>query len=291
MVNIDYFKVFSDWLSISHGASTTPLTEVLAYLDSLGLVTEIPKGRDLTLYDVSDHGTLFVTQKDHYCNMSFSGGLLSGLRRQPEYRDFVLALGSSPYNITRLDAALDVPIPTPRVIQNIEAGYPSGYADLVGHSRKLQYILSNVSGVRTGTVYFQDKRYQGNVKLRIYDKQNEVSEKLGSNIPPTTRYELSIGRGASLSDFQDPTSMFWHYMPEKLLKRPPELLTKKWSPVERVSYDAPTESLKTDYETLRYLIQHSVSLRHLVDKCLTVNGGDRLLLREVETALGLKESR
>jgi len=286
MISINYLKPFCDWLSISFAASRSPLTDILATLNALSVVNERPKGRGKTLYDVPDVGTLFVTHDDRYHNFSFSGGLLSALRRLPEFRDVILALASSPHNITRFDATMDIPVPTPIVVKNFRKSFPDGSVEICGHKRHMQFVSDFVGDSSTGTVYFQNKSYQGNVKLRVYDKQREVLDKLGIDISPTTRYELSIGRGASLRDFQDPTSIFWHYMPETVLKRPPDVLCKPWSPAERVDYDEKIEPLTTDYETLRYLIENSVSLRHLVDRCLSVRGGDALLLREVKKALG-----
>lgn len=288
MVLIKHFEVFADWLSISYAASQSPISEILSFLGQLTTVDELPKGKDKTLYQVSDAGTMFVTHKDSYHNFSFSGGLLAALRRLPDYRDFILALASRPHNITRLDAAFDVPVDMPLVLKNIRKVYSSGYAEICDHHRKIQYHLSDRDGVTTGTVYFQNRTYQGNVKLRVYDKKEEVFDKHGEDIPPTTRYELSIGRGASLADFQNPTSIFWHYMPEDLLRPPSDVLIKPWSPTERVAYDDVDENHTTDYETLRFLIQNSASLRSLVDRCLSVNGGAELLVREVQSAVSSK---
>lgn len=285
MVAINYLRPFCDWLSISFAASRSPLTDVLAVLNRLGVVEECPKGRDKTLYDISNVGTLFVTHDDRYHNFSFSGGVLSSLRRLPEFRDLIIALASSPHNITRFDATMDVPVPTPIIIKNFRKSFPDGSVEVCGHKRQIQLVSNFLGDASTGTVYFQNKSYQGNVKLRVYDKQREVLDKLNVEIAATTRYELSIGRGASLRDFQDPTSIFWHYMPETVLKRPSDVLCEPWSPAERVDYDDKIESHTTDYETLRYLIENSVSLRHLVDRCLSVQGGDALLLREVQKAL------
>lgn len=230
-------------------------------------------------------GLCGVTHRENYHNFSFSGGLLAALRRLAEHRDFVIALASSPHNITRLDVALDVPIAGHIVLDNISKLYPNGRAELCGHERKLQYVLSKEQRHPTGTVYFQDRNYGGNVFLRVYDKAYEVYCREQYLMSPTTRYEFSIKRGASLADYQNPTSIFWHYMPEKLLKAPDGVVIAPWSPVERVEYDKPVDSLTTDYETLRFLIQNSVALRDLVSRCQSVNGGGELLLREVRSAL------
>lgn len=286
MENINHYQAFCDWLSISYPRAVSPLSDVLALLQPLCSIDdfeESPRGRDKVLYQFGSLGTLFVTVEDTYHNLSFSGSLLASIRQSNIEREFILSLSSGPYNITRLDAAYDVPIAGGFVISQLQRRFPSGTVKLAKRERKLRYDLSDFSGSRTGTVYFQDKRYQGNVKLRIYDKALQLLEVHDQVIPATTRYELTVGRGATLNDFVDPTSLFWHYMPSEVLQRPTGLLVKPWKPSGRVSYDNPLYEYlpPTDYETLRTLIQNSIALQHLVGKCLRVNGGDKLLLREI----------
>jgi len=291
MSSTNYYRVFADWLSISYAASCSPYSEILALLSELHDYTERPKGKDKTLYEFPNIGTLFVTHTDSFHNFSFSGGLLKSLKDFNMFRSFLITLGSHPHNITRLDAALDVPIAGHIIMGNIKRAYPSGYAEICGTKRKIQYITSHIDGVQTGTTYFQSKGYSGYVFLRVYDKADEAFVKSGVELPPTTRYELTAKRGASLRDLENPMSLFWHYMPDKVLKCPPHLQIPAWSPAERVEYDDIEESSPTDIETLRYLVENSSALQQLVKQAQSINGGDFILLRAVETALGVKSRK
>lgn len=287
MKSIDYFKPFADWLTLSYSASNSPYSEILAFLCSHGLGPELSKGPQKSLFQHPDGGTLFVTCKDSYHSFSFSGSLLSVIRQAGQLSDFVQVLAASPHNITRLDAAYDVPIDGSIALSNIEKLYPDGKAEICGHTRSVLYELSTspINGRKTGTAYFQNSKYKGNVRLCAYDKTHQAHEALGLLLPPTFRYELRIFRGASLRDFIDPSDMFWHYMPEKLVKRPESVSVRSWSPSERVDYDSVEKASPTDYETLRFLIQNSVALRGLMEKASAVNGGVSLLHREIDSYL------
>ena len=290
MANIEYGKVFSDWLSLSYSASNSPVTEILSFLDSVSAIEEVPQGSSRTLYKVSDFGTLLVRHDDCYQNFSFTGGVLAALRRLPNYRDFVLALGSYPSNVTRLDAALDLPISANTVIRNIDRQHPSRQVEVAGHKRSLQFITDSLGEEATGTVYLQNRRYSGYIKIRVYDKTKEMLDK-GIEIPPTTRYEIEVHKGASLKDFCEPLSVFWHYMPSSILSKPKSSLIPSWEPTERIKYDDKPISHTTDYEQLRRLIQSSFALKSLATKSAQTNGGSRLLLRELEALLSLESRR
>lgn len=293
MTDINYFTPFSDWLSISYSSQNSPYTSILAFLNKINLETkEISKGSEKTLYQCSSGGSLFVTHKLEYHNFSFSGALLQVIRDNEALRDFLLLLGASPYNITRLDVAYDLPLEGSLAIDNIEKAYPTGRAYICSHPRTLQYVLGyNYTGkVKTGTVYFQNSKYKGNVKLRAYDKTKEVLDRTDYLIPPTFRYEFTICRGASLRDFSDPTCVFWHYMPENLLKRPTGDLIDTWKPIDRIEYDKVAKQSPTDFETLRYLIQNSIALRNLIEQASLVNGGASLLHREIDSTVSAMNS-
>ena len=196
-MNIDYNRPFSDWLSISHALSQSPHHEVLGFLGKLCKFDHVAHGRGVEYY-LSESGSLKTTISKKSINLSFSGSLLSLVRASGSINDFIMILGSAPYNITRLDAALDTPVAGEIIYKQIRTLYPSGKATISGRERQMSFVINPSLAGDTGTFYFQTKSYKGYQKLRVYDKANEVLTKKGIEIPPTTRYELSVARGASL---------------------------------------------------------------------------------------------
>lgn len=287
MENINHGTVFSDWLAISYAASSSPVSQVLGFLEGITSVHEKPSGRNKTIYRVSDVGTLKVTHEDHYHNLSFSGGVLAALRRLPLHRDFLISIMGPPSNVTRLDVSIDLPVPGHTVLAGIDKRHPDGVIEVAGHPRQLQFITDAISGTPTGTVYCQHKGYSGYVFIRVYDKAKEVLDRTGEKIPPTTRYEITVKKGASLRDYTNPESLFWHYMPETILAKPKGKIIAPWSPTERVDYDSKSMSNITDYEALRSLIQTSFSTSSIVDTAKSINGGPELVIREIKQMLGI----
>lgn len=293
-MNINYLEAFADWLSISYPSSLSPHAEILSFIHQISPMSYSEIGAGKELYKSESGGSCFVTTKETYTNVSISGDVLSTLRNTGAMREFESLLASVPHNITRLDIAYDVPIDGEISISNIQSLYDTGYVKLAGRFRQMNYNLSQIGkGRQTGTAYFQNKSYKGTVHLRVYDKAWEVLQRSGDTISPTTRYEVTIHRGASLRDFSSPSPAFWHFLPDGLLKSPESV--SKWSACDRIDYDKHNASNVTDYERLRFVIQNSPALMHLIAKAYTVNGGSVLLEQEIrglvsEYAAGMERS-
>lgn len=284
-------KAFPDWLSISYPASVSPLNEVLDIFGQVDDYITTPKGKDKTLYRFP-RGTILVTHTDTFHNFSISGGVLESVRNTILNSELITMLRSRPYNITRLDVAVDIPTPGYLTLSTLRNNHPEGTCSIAGFSRRITYVtgIDPFNPTReTGTAYFQSKSYRGYVKLRVYDKVNEL---YASNPEPAlrsylskkslTRYEFSVCKGASLDDFARPDNVFWHYMPESILKRPESVSVSPWSPSERTAYDSSENLPVTDYERLRAILEQSVSLRLLVQNASRVNGGVSLLHRIID---------
>ncbi|MEE4248711.1 MAG: hypothetical protein V2I33_25310, partial [Kangiellaceae bacterium] len=144
--------------------------------------------------------------------------------------------------------------------------------------------------LETGTVYFQTRTYGGYVKLKVYDKIHQLLDEnpqLKSFLEGKkhTRYEFTISKGASLDDYARPDSVFWHYMPCDVLKRPESLSVAPWKPSERIEYDDVSVNPVTDYQRLKFLLEDSSVLRMLVEQVSSVNGGASLLHRTIDSLL------
>jgi hypothetical protein len=283
----NYLTPFADWLSISYPASISPHSELVSFFTTLSPLTFKDLGGSKELYKCTNGGSFVITTKQNFVNISISGALLSIVRMNSKMNDFQQILASAPYNITRLDIAYDVPIPGHTSIARIRKLYPEGHAVVANRARQLQYILNQLSETSvTGTVYFQTTKYKGTIKLRVYDKEHEAFQTRNEILPPTTRYELSIGRGASLKDFSTPSSAFWHFVPKELLPRPKEIPTA-WVATPRISYDLYTSFELTDYERFRYVLENHPALTQIIKEACTVNGGDMLLRNQINQLLSI----
>ena len=283
-MNIDYNRPFSDWLSISHALSQSPHHEVLAFLGKLCKFDHIDHGRGVETY-LCESGSLKTTISKKSINLSFSGSLLSLVRASGAINDFIMILGSAPYNITRLDAALDTPVAGEIIYKQIRTLYPSGKATISGRERQMSFVINPSLAGDTGTFYFQTKSYKGYQKLRVYDKANEVLTKKGIEIPPTTRYELSVARGASLRDFIDPTNLFFHYIPCELVRPTKGMVVQAWKPQQRIEYDETVTFLRTDYEEFKRMIENHPALLSILERATSVHGGSELLIRFIKQRL------
>jgi hypothetical protein len=285
-MHTEYLTPFPDWLSISYPTSMSPHLDLVTFVTRLSPLVFTDLGGSKHLYKATCGGSIFITSKDQYVNIAISGGVLKLCRESGLNNELQQILSSSPYNITRLDVAYDVPISGHIAISNIDTIYPLGWAVVASRARQLQYILTQqCEKHRTGTVYFQNTKYKGTIKLKVYDKTHEVFQKTGKDIPSTTRYELSIGRGASLKDFNSPSSVFWHFLPTELLKRPDQYKISSWKATERINYDEHSVFLKTDYERLKFLISNHPVLREIIVETRRVHGGDMLLKNQIADML------
>ncbi len=284
-----YKTPFSDWLSISYATSSSPINELFGFFSDFITVTEVYSKPKESLYRIGD-GTLKIIHQEEFNSFSFSGSLLAAIRNSNYYSDFLRLLASAPYNISRLDIAYDLPISGSASIQNIQRLYPDSKCCIASHFRNMQFILSNAdvsSREMTGTVYFQTKKYSGHVFLKVYDKAYEMKSKQKDFgfldvAPPTTRYELTVKRGASLKDFDSPASCFWRFIPRELLRAPDQYLISSWFPTDRISYDNSTGFDLTDYETFRQLLEKHTALELIINRSMAVNGGSSLLIRHIQ---------
>ncbi len=293
---IDYNTVFSDWLSITFPASTCPYDEILQIFSQSGPLVEQFSGRDEIRYKIGDSGSCKILSKDHYINFSISGSTLRSIESKGLQRDFHLTLGRSASNISRLDASIDYPLPGAPVIASFKQRFPDSEIAFSKKLRKIIYQTDLVNGQETGTAYFQKKNYRGHVKIKAYDKAHQLNEAMYEAcgvrpFPSRFRYEISIGRGASLADFADPTRVFWHYMPKSILRPPEGLLIAPWKPTERVSLDDAVQKHTTSIEELRYYLENSITLRQLLSKVSSVHGGERELLKLVSRECDLLSRR
>jgi len=84
-----------------------------------------------------------------------------------------------------------------------------------------EWLQTRPDGRKTGTWYAGNRR-DSEITCRVYDKAQEAHDKRGELMPPRTRCELTVKKGANptLRDAAEPERLFWHYMSPAILKRP-----------------------------------------------------------------------
>lgn len=211
--------VITDWLDVTYSPIDTPECAVLDVLQDAGAERLYHDDRGSTWK--LNEGVMKIQYGSAWTRFSASGAILAHLRLQGVFMDYLSALSESPHNVTRLDAAYDVLSDAPPIISRLRRQYPRE-CNLTRKALRTKSILTTrTDGQETGTWYV-GHRSTSKVTARVYDKQHESFERRGEEIPPMTRYEITIKgqMGPSLRDAAEPERIFWHFASPTLLKRP-----------------------------------------------------------------------
>jgi hypothetical protein len=160
-----------------------------------------------------------------------SGQALAALRAASVFGDYLSALGALPHRVSRLDAALDIPIRSAPELHRI---YGLGKAGQISLSRKrlqptevgqwFSPALYPGEPLDTGSVYLP-KKSEGTKRqyATVYDKRQERLAKSYPDPGPLLRLEAvaARGKGATLGDAWDPTGIFWDIIAPDIWPCPP----------------------------------------------------------------------
>jgi hypothetical protein len=141
------------------------------------------------------------------------------------FNSYLAAFGVRPHRVTRLDASVDLPEDGPAAVASVASAGRSGGLSLTRKSIKPQAVTTLLAarvsdGALTGTVYCGTP--QADVRMCVYDKQEERLSRGLSDIGPLTRYELRLKSkvGISLRDAAEPAAIFWHHASPGFLPAP-----------------------------------------------------------------------
>jgi hypothetical protein len=208
-----------DWLDVTYAPDNTPEYSVFGVIQSA--LAECKTSDSSGSLWFLNGGALKIEYKRNYARFSASGAFLDGLRMAGLFMDYLSALADAPHNVTRLDAAHDVPTDTPPILKALHKRYPRECYLTRKPLRTKRILDTRDDGQDTGTFYI-GRHQQGMVTGKVYDKQWERLQ-AGDPIPlPLTRYELTFRRAvkATLRDAAEPERLFWQYGEILLLKRP-----------------------------------------------------------------------
>ena len=239
-------------------------------------------------FDVGSHGLVSLAKdRNHkFHRSSASGDALRRMREIGAFGDYLSLLSAVPHKVTRLDAALDVPVDFPVIYGALMARYPD---DRVALTRKQMVVTHDVSarlsdGVRTGTWYV-GKKSKARVTAAVYDKQEEAFAKRGEILPPTTRYEMRFSKdlGCTLRDAYMPKSLFYEFASPAILDRPDQV--PSWTPHGESWQGEPVEP-KLTYTQLLNRIDNSPELLALQRMAVDLGEpGIELLLNRIGRSL------
>lgn len=216
-------NVICDWLDVTFAPDDCPYPDVNRLLLAAGYEVLFSDGSAFGYAPPSPHrGSLHVKHSSRWARISASGGVCSHLRESGLWMDFLSALSSSPHKVTRLDAALDLPLDGADLIDAMRARYPSGSCSL-GRKAIPTSLMLNVrpDGRETGT-WYAGQRTRARTTARVYDKAWEMLSKYDTAMPPTARVEVTgrEGTGVTLHDAAKPAGFFWSVASPAILKAP-----------------------------------------------------------------------
>ena len=273
-------------------------------------------GRDEREGELSlgDHGKFKHGVKYGVGYFSLSGDALADLRRARGTYDFfgqwLAIIGERPHRVTRLDAAVDIPVEASTVVTRFYQRARRGRVSLTRKAVRPDEVRrlfgpALVTGRESGTVYVA-ARGKRDVVARVYDKREELlrrvvrqhgaltPELLALNDPgPLVRFELEFGRkvGMTLRDAYDPSELFWHYARESLLPQFAPADIRPWVP--RAGGFVVERGEPETAKQLSLLLESSADIRRAVTLAdrLGPYGRDHLcrLLKSLSSALAPDE--
>ena len=212
--------VICDWLDVTYAPNDTPEHAVFLVIQSATAECVADNGSAGSVWRLNG-GMLKIDYRQAFARFSASGSFIEGLRMAGVFQEYLSALSESPHSVTRLDAAHDVLTDAAPVIAKLRKRYPRE-CSLTRKALNTKSILSTRSDGKESGTWYVGHRSKGRVTARVYDKQLEMLEKSGTEIPPMTRYELTLRKdiGVTLRDAAEPERVFWHFASPVLLKRP-----------------------------------------------------------------------
>lgn len=215
--------IICDWLDVTFAPDDCPYPDLNLLLLGCGfLVTRDRGGKRVYVTPNQYRGTVLVTHSKRFAKVSISGSSCAWLRATGTWLEALSILASSPHKVTRLDAALDVPLDAADVIDGLTKRYPGGFVNLSRKAQAVTRFLSVRADGRDSGTWYVGHKDDGRQSLRVYDKSLQMLQRHGEVIPTTTRYEVTASRdkGATLRDAESPAALFFSIAAPAVLHTP-----------------------------------------------------------------------
>lgn len=283
--------IICDWLDVTFAPTDCPSPELNLLLLGAGFsVARTKGGFRLYLPPGGLRGALTVEERSKWSRVSASGGVCSALRSLGVWEEYLSVLGSSPHKVSRIDAALDLPMDAADVIVSLGKRYPEGRVNLSRKAMPVTRMLSvREDGRESGTYYVGRDAKAARFTARVYDKSLQMLERFGELLPVTTRFEVTACKdsGATLRDAALPAAIFWHIAAPALLTRPEGVAM--WVPNQDQGWAAVPPSFNPA-ETLQRRVESSAELEAFLQVADAMGpSGRSYLLHLIQRRLGSSE--
>lgn len=231
-------RVFCDWLDVTYSPAEAPFPSINRILLSHGFDAE-SADRSAFVYRLGGAVVTFGPSRGSL-RLSLSGQACAVLRAASAWDGFLSELATCPHRVTRVDAALDLPMDGADLVDLMRRRYPAGQVNLRRKAVPTSVFLAvRPDGRETGT-WYAGRRTRARFTARVYDKAWEALEKRSELLPPTARVEITAAggdSGATLRDAYNPEALFWHVASPSLLDAPEGLPV--WIPNQDLGWTAP----------------------------------------------------
>jgi hypothetical protein len=286
--------VFCDWLDGTFPEDSPAIGELAMFLSGLGASARrvTPDRVEYRLPGAVWGNILLETSQKGWSRASASGGSCEALRAISSFDDYLRILSDHPFNVTRLDATLDLLLPSSPIITELSTRYPlHSPVNLTRKGVPAGHLLQRLpDGSLTGTFNAGDLRSRARVLGRVYDKQAQVLKHRGEVIGPRTRYEIVLRKypGVTLRDVCAPAPVFWHFASPALLNAPP--CVPIWEPFAGDGWSLGKLPPVDLVRRLQRVVESSVDLENMLLLANELPGdGAAYLLRLLQNRVGLRD--
>ena len=219
--------IFCDWLDVTFKPTDAPYPEINRLLLRAGFDCEAGSRPNSFVYrhDQAPGGALVYQPLRQSIRISASGAVCALMRTLGIWRDYLSELSSSPHSVTRIDAAMDIPVDGADLVASMRRLHASGVVNLSRKAVATSTVLATrpSDGRETGT-WYAGRLTQARFTARVYDKAWQLlNAKRPLVIPPRARVEVTAAHkdcGATLRDAEQPAALFWHIASPALLNAP-----------------------------------------------------------------------
>lgn len=264
--------IFVDCLDVTYSPVDCPSPEVNRLLLQAGFLPQnAMRGGDF-YQTPCKRGMVKVDLRSRFSRISCSGAACSHLRNVGLWMEYLSILSSSPHSVTRLDAALDLPMDGADLVRSMRTRHSTGFVSLGRKAIPTSVILATRSdGQETGT-WYAGYGTSAKATAKVYDKSWQLLNRYGQLSAPLGRVEVtaSKGYGATLRDAALPQAIFWHIASPALLQAPEGV--PMWQPNTDGGWQQ-THRTKAPAQILKDRVETSSELDKLISLASTFPGG------------------